>query len=93
MYDEGQTREFNDKVTQWGFRTRSLLKNSIASLSMKGKGDLVRSRHNESPGMILRKPKPWFTPVFEREIPKLADMITRIKADSILDPHTYNLRT
>ena len=153
MLDSAQTNQFNEKVTQWGFRTRSLLKNSIASLSMKGKGDLVRSlqmktrkdfgevdriifnfqRHgvffhkgvgrgyiivsgrvirgrrmegskhgsntmnntlqHANTGVIMRKPKPWFTLVFEQEIPKLADMITRNKADSILDPHTFNLRT
>ncbi len=143
---------FNKEVIQWGFRTRNLLKGSIASLSMKGKGELVRSlqmktkkdcgeidriifsfqrhgvffhkgvgrgyiilsgrvirgrrlesKHGSNTaensvqhlagGAVLRRPKPWFTPVFEKEIPRLADTITRIKADAILDENTFNLRT
>ena len=153
MSDNTQTEEFNRSVTQWGFRTRSLLKSSITSLSMKGKGDLVRSlqmktkkdfgevdriifnfqRHgvffhkgvgrgyiiisgrvirgwrkdsskhgsntlknsiqSTSFKPVMRHPKAWFTPVFEQEVPKLADIITKIKADSILDSNTFNLRT
>jgi len=157
MLDSNQTEEFNKIVTQWGFRTRSLLKSSIASLSMKGKGDLMRqlqmktkkdfgeidriifnfprhgvffhkgvgrgyiniagkvirgkrnqeSKHgsntlentirkeNTGPlrGLLYRHPKHWFSSVFETEIPKLADNITRLKADSILDSNTFNLRT
>jgi hypothetical protein len=151
MPEPNQWETFNQEVLQWGFRTRNLLKGSIASLSMKGKGELVRSlqmktkkdsgeidriifsfhrhgvffhkgvgrgyiilsgrvirghrleskhgsntlentaRHGEGP--ILRRPKPWFTPVFEKEIPRLADIITRLKADAILDENTFNLRT
>ena len=153
MPDTQQIEEFNKNVIQWGFRTRSLLKSSIASLSMKGKGDLMRqlqmktkkdygeidrvifnfprhgaffhkgvgrghilvagrvirgerkntSKHgsnteetilrHDNTAPIMRRPKAWFTPVFEREIPKLADIITKIKADSILDSNTFNLRT
>ena len=148
-----QTESFNKEVTQWGFKTRNLLKNSISRLSMKGKGDLMRSlqmktkkdsgeidriifnfqrhgvffhkgvgrgyiiisgrvirgkrkegskhgsntfensiQHTVS-GPIRRHPKPWFTPVFEQEIPHLADIITKAKADAILDQNTFNLRT
>jgi hypothetical protein len=153
MLDTAQTEEFNKSVVQWGFRTRSLLKNSIASLSMKGKGDLMRqlqmktkkdfgeidrvifnfprhgaffhkgvgrghiimagrvirgqrnntSKHGKNTegnitrhlntDPIRRHPKPWFTPVFEQEIPKLADIITRLKADSILEENTFKLRS
>lgn len=153
MPDSNQTEEFNKIVTQWGFRTRSLLKGSIASLSMKGKGELMRqlqmktkkdfgeidriifnfprhgvffhkgvgrgyimlgnrvtrghrtqdSKHGSNTaqntwvsaktGPLKRRPKPWFTRTFETEIPRLADLITRIKADSILDSNTFNLRT
>ncbi len=153
MQDNLEIEEYNKVVIQWGFRTRSLLKTSIASLSMKGKGDLMRqlqmktkkdygeidrvifnfprhgaffhkgvgrgyiiisgrvirgrrnqpSKHgsntlentiqhvNTEP--IRRFPKAWFTPVFEREIPRLADVITRLKADAILDSNTFKLRT
>jgi len=153
MLDTAQTEEFNKNVIQWGFRTRSLLKNSIASLSMKGKGDLMRqlqmktkkdfgeidrvifnfprhgaffhkgvgrghiivagrvirgqrnntSKHGKNTeenitrhlntDPIRRYPKAWFTPVFEQEIPKLADIITRLKADSILEENTFKLRS
>jgi hypothetical protein len=43
MPEPNQWETFNQEVLQWGFRTRNLLKGSIASLSMKGKGELVRS--------------------------------------------------
>jgi len=42
---------------------------------------------------VRRHPKQWFTPVFEKEMPALADLITKAKADSILDEKTFNLRT
>ena len=153
MLDTAQTEEFNKNVIQWGFRTRSLLKNSIAALSMKGKGDLMRqlqmktkkdfgeidrvifnfprhgaffhkgvgrghiivagrvirgqrnntSKHGKNTednitrhlniDPIRRHPKAWFIPVFEQEIPKLADIITRLKADSILEQNTFKLRS
>ncbi len=152
MLDTRQTEQFNQDVIQWGYRTRNLLKASISSLSMKGKGELARSlqmktkkdtgeidrvifafqrhgvffhkgvgrgyiilqgrvirgrrlesRHGSNTpenslqhadaGPILRRPKPWFRPVFEREIPRLADIVTRAKADAILDENTFNLRT
>ena len=148
-----QTETFNKEVVQWGFKTRNLLKNSISRLSMKGKGDLVRSlqmktkkdsgeidrvifnfrRHgvffhkgvgrgyiiisgrvirgqrkegskhgsntlensiqHAAAGPLRRHPKPWFTPVFEQEIPRLADIISKAKANAILDQNTFNLRT
>jgi hypothetical protein len=151
--DNHQIEEFNKEVIQWGFRTRNLLKSSIAGLSMKGKGDLMRqlqvknkkdygeidrvifnfprhgvffhkgvgrgyivvagrvirgkrnnpSKHGSNTmdntiqhaatGPLKRFAKPWFTPVFEREIPRLADIITRLKADSILEQNTFRLRT
>lgn len=35
--------ELNKAVMRWGFKTRMQLKASVARLSMKGKGDLVKS--------------------------------------------------
>ena len=38
-----EIEEYNNKITNWVGRTSGQLKRSIASLSMKGKGELMRS--------------------------------------------------
>ena len=39
--DHTETEAYNALITKWGFKTRSMLKISVARLSMKGKKELV----------------------------------------------------
>jgi len=136
---------YNKAILNWGYATRSKLKFSISRLSMKGKGDLMRSlvtkarwdygeidrlefsflRHGvffhkgvgrgyfiqggkvvrgykskvlrglggrkeitggfvDVSGLLMRRPKEWFTPILDREIPNLAKQIVLIRGDLIL---------
>lgn len=127
--------KYNKSVARTGFKIRINLNRAIASLSMKGKKNLMRSlrlrmpkefgeiinlkyefsRHGvffhkgvgrgyvmqggrvirgtkkggifkALPGMhsntIKRMPKEWFNPTLDREMPRLADQIAKLKGDS-----------
>jgi len=39
--NQSETESYNALITKWGFKTRNLLKSSVARLSMKGKKELV----------------------------------------------------
>ena len=39
--DRSETEKYNALIIQWGFKTRNMLKSSVARLSMKGKKELV----------------------------------------------------
>jgi len=144
------TEQYNERINQWVSQTRSQLKQSIATLSMKGKGQLVRSlqgitkkdfgqiesivfnfnrygvffhkgvgrgyvmsggqvirgykvdskilrnRQNKpaiiNTGDLKREPKEWFNPILDREVPRLADMVTEMRADMALDAAVIKIR-
>lgn len=145
------TEQYNERINQWVRQTRGKLKQSIATLSMKGKGQLVRSltgvtkkdfgqiesivysfnrygvffhkgvgrgyvmsggkvirgysmdskvsrqqRGNKNVisvgGELKREPKEWFNPILDREVPRLADMVTEMRADMALDAAIIKIR-
>ena len=143
--------QYNQRINQWVSLTRGKLKQSIATLSMKGKGQLVLSlqgttkkdfgqiesivfnfnrygvffhkgvgrgyvmsggkvirgysldskvirkgRGNKNvmsvSGEVKREPKEWFNPTLDREVPRLADMVTEMRADMALDAAIIKIR-
>ena len=150
--DRSETEAYNALITKWGFKTRNMLKTSVAKLSMKGKKELVTKiqfkskkdfgeieaaifnfpRHgvffhkgvgrgyimvagtvvrgkrrdkshsantpnnavfSPATGPLMRHPKDWFNPVFTTNIPLLADIIAKTKADNIFEVKHLKLNT
>jgi hypothetical protein len=54
------------------------------------KGREIKSKVLSSP--IKRKPTEWFNPVLETEIPKLADMITEMRADAAVNASRFLIK-
>ena len=43
-------------------------------------------------GEVKREPKEWFNPTLDREVPRLADMVTEMRADMALDAAIIKIR-